>query len=210
MIIINFKNYKTGNSALKLAKKIQKFLPNSIVAVPALDIKTIAEKTKLKVFAQHVSCFHKGKSTGFIIPEFIKHDGALGSLLNHSEHRISKEEIKKTLSEAKKAKLKILLCVENLKEAKLYSKFKPWALAFEDKKLIGSGKSITSQKSSDVKAFAEFCKRKKIIPICGAGVSTAEDVKAAKSLGCKGVLIASAIADSKNPKKLLKELSLLN
>lgn len=34
MIIVNFKNYKTGKNVLELAKKIEKHLPKAIVAVP--------------------------------------------------------------------------------------------------------------------------------------------------------------------------------
>ena len=49
-------------------------------------------------------------------------------------------------------------------------------------------------------------KKTKILPLCGAGISTAEDVKEAYNLGCKGVLISSAIAKSKNPIQLLKQL----
>lgn len=207
MILINFKNYITGKGALNLAKTIQKYLPNAVVAVPALDIQQIARKTKLTVIAQHVSCFHKGRATGFIVPEFAKQDGAKGSLLNHSEHQLKFDQIKKTINESNKIGLKMVLCASNLNEVKKFIKLKPYAIAFEDKKLVGSGKSITEYKTKDVEQFVKLLKNKKIVPLCGAGISSAQDVKAAKMLGCKGVLIASAITNSKNPKSLLKEIS---
>ena len=86
-------------------------------------------------------------------------------------------------------------------------KLAPYAIAFEDPKLVGSGKSITQYRSSDVKKFAELFKNSKIIPLCGAGINSADDAKEAYALGCKGVLIASAIANVNKPEKLLKEIA---
>jgi len=59
---------------------------------------------------------------------------------------------------------------------------------------VGSGKPITKYKSQNVKKFSEMLKGTKIIPLCGAGISSKEDIIAAKKLGCKGVAIGSAIA----------------
>jgi triosephosphate isomerase (TIM) len=207
MIVINFKNYKKGKEVVELARKIQKYLSKAVVCVPALDIKEVVRKAKLTVYAQHVSCFYKGKSTGYVVPEFVRYDGGAGSLLNHSAHRISEEMVVKTMKVARKARLKIILCVSSLKEAKKFKKLKPYAMAYEDKKLIGTGKSITKYKSKDVSRFAELLKGTGIISLCGAGVSSVEDVKAARKLGCKGVLISSAVANSRSPERLLNKLS---
>lgn len=209
MIVINFKNYKTGKKAVKLARTVKRHLPSAIVCVSALDVKEVAWKSGLKTYAQHVSCFHKGRATGFVIPEFVKRDGGKGSLLNHSEHPIPYDAIVKTMKESKKVGLKIILCVSSLKQAAKFKKLKPWAMAYEDKRLVGSGKSITKYKSKDIVKFVKLLKRTKIIPLCGAGISTAEDVKAARKLSCKGVLIASAIAKTRSPEKLLSAISKL-
>src|SRR3989344_4681471 len=131
MIIINFKNYKLGEAALKLAKLIEKYLPKSIVCTPSLR--------------------------------------NMKSILNNR-------------------------------------KVRPFATAFEDPKLISTGKSITKYNPKALLQFVRIMKKTKIIPICGAGISTAEDVKQAYAFGCKGVLIASAIANAKNPIPLLKQL----
>ena len=74
MIIINFKNYKTGRRVLDLAKKIPK--KKIIVAVPTVNLKEVNEKTKLKIYAQHVDYQNSEISTGFITPESIKEAGA--------------------------------------------------------------------------------------------------------------------------------------
>lgn len=206
MIVINLKNYKTGKEVVALAKLIRKHLPKAMVAPPALDLQAVAQKTNTKIISQHVSLHTNGRATGHIIPQHVKAIGAKGTLLNHSEHRLPYEEIKKTIKECNRINLKVILCAETVAEAKKFMKLKPYAIAFEDKKLVGSGKSITQYKARDVKTFARLLKRTRIIPLCGAGIATAQDVKAAKELGCEGVLIASAIANTKNPKKLLKEL----
>ena len=208
MIIINTKNYRFGNSLLNLAKQIKKFLPNVLIAVPPTEIFHI-KNTRLKVYAQHLDYFNTDKATGFIIAQAIKSAGASGTLLNHSEHKISIKKLAETIKACKKLNLEIIVCAANLNEVKKIIKLKPDAIAFEDPKLISTGKSITKYNSKELRRFIEIIKNKKIIPICGAGISTSEDVKGAYALGCKGVLIASAIANSKNPVPLLKQLKSL-
>ena len=205
MIVINFKNYKKGKDVLALAKKIEKYLPNAIVAVPATDIKSVSENTKLAVYAQHVdSPTSPDRSTGYVTAEMIKKDGAKGSILNHSEHKLV--DVKSPLKNLQENKLKGIVCVSTLTEARELKSLNPEYMAYEDPELIATNKSITQYKSDDIKKFVNLVKGTKIIPLCGAGIHSAEDVKEAKRLGCKGVLIASAIAKSKNPEALLKKL----
>ncbi|MDO8467914.1 MAG: triose-phosphate isomerase [Nanoarchaeota archaeon] len=190
LIIINFKNYKKGKQVLDLAIKIQKYLPNSIVAVPSPEIKEVSSKTKLKVYSQY---YYNNTNSG--------------TLLNHSEHKLSFSVLKKQVEVCKKLKLKTLVFASNINEARRIMKLKPTMLAYEDSKLIGTGKSITSYKTNEVKEFAKLLKGKKIIPLCGAGISNKEDIQEARRLGCKGVVISSAIANSKFPNKILKSIS---
>src|SRR3989344_1574764 len=206
MILINFKNYKTGNEALKLARLIEKYLPKAIVAVSATDIEGVSKNTKLKVYARHVDYLGDKKGTGFITAGSIKRDGAEGTILNHSEHPIQFEILRKTIENCKKNKLKTLVCVRDLTEAKIVMRWKPDAIAFEEPSLIATGKPITEYRTKELEEFVKLIKRTKIIPLCGAGISTIEDVKAAYAMGCGGVLIASAIANAKHPEEFLREL----
>lgn len=209
MIVINFKNYKLRNEAIKLAKIIKKYLPKAIVCPATIDIENISQKTKLKVLAQNADIEEGSRATGYNTLNALKEAGASGTLLNHSEHLVSIASIRKLLVLSKKVNMKIIACSSNLKEVKKMISLKPWAIAFEEPKLVGSGKSITKYKSKDAEKFALMLKRTKIVPLCGAGISTAEDVKQASALGCKGVLISSAIANVKNPSRLLKQISKL-
>lgn len=207
MIIINFKNYKTGKEVLKLAKKIQSRVPKEIVAVPATFVGYISFRTKLKVYAQHVDYQNSEKSTGFILPETIKSAGATGSLLNHSEHKIPMKDISTTIIRCNKLGLKIIVCASNLMEARELKKFKPYAIAYEDPKLVATGKSITKYKTHDLEKFVSLLKRTGIIPLCGAGISSKEDYKEALVIGCKGVLVSSIVMKSRNPEKFLRAVS---
>ena len=212
MIIINFKNYVSGKRALKLAKLIEKYLPRAIVAVNDFDVGLISEKTRLKVFVQHMDYFKTERATGFIIPEIVKKSGAVGSLLNHSEHRLRDETIEKTVKRAREAGLRIIVCAESVKRAKRFLKFGADAIAFEDLDLVASGKSITEFREKEIKDFVKLFKGKKVSPLCGAGIHSAEDVVRAREFGCKGVLISSAIANVplKKAEKLLREIREIN
>ena len=42
--------------------------------------------------------------------------------------------------------------------------------------------------------------------LCGAGVSNGDDVRAALDLGAHGVILASAVSKSKDPKSVIKDL----
>jgi triosephosphate isomerase len=45
------------------------------------------------------------------------------------------------------------------------------------------------------------------IPVlCGAGISTGEDVESARDLGASGVLLASGVAKAAEPESVLRDL----
>lgn len=208
MILINFKNYKRGKEAVDLARTIFLYANKAAVAVPVSDIKEIAASAGgMEVYAQHVDYHEPGKSTGYTLPESLHEYGAKGTLLNHSEHPLPFQVIKKTVKRCEERGLKVVLCAKNLTQVKRFKALNPTAIAFEDPKLIASGRSITQAKPATIAKFVKLLEDTSIIPMCGAGISSAADIAAAYQLGCKGVLIASAIADSHNPEKVLKEMT---
>ena len=196
-LVVNFKTYKqaSGKNAIKLAKKAERVSKSIILCPQAADMSRI--KVKNPIFAQHVDDVEPGRSTGFISPYDVKQDGAKGTLLNHAEHRIPLSKIKSTVKRCHKLGLKVILCSGSLKQIKEFKKLKPYAIAFEEPSLISTGKSITKVKPKKVEEFVKLLSRTKIIPLTGAGISTKEDVKAAKKLGTKGTLVASAIVKGK-------------
>ncbi len=209
MIVINLKNYKQGDDLFDLVKKIELYYNKAIVAVPPIYLREAVKSTTLDIFSEHTDFHEPGKATGYTTPESVAWAGAHGSLLNHSEHKVSFTNIRKTIKRCNELGLKLIICVSSLKEAEQIKKLNPYAIAYEDKKLIATGKSITQFDSSELKKFVEILKDTEVLPLCGSGITNEGDVAAALILGCKGVLVASAIANSQNPEKFLKEASRL-
>ena len=54
-----------------------------------------------------------------------------GSLINHSEHRISSKEIQKLVLKLKELKMISIVCVKDVAEARKYAKLNPDYIAIE-------------------------------------------------------------------------------
>ncbi|MCX6748590.1 MAG: triose-phosphate isomerase [Candidatus Pacearchaeota archaeon] len=203
ILAINFKTYKQGKAVLKLAKAIESVNMNSIVGVQATDIKELSGKTRLKVYCQHVDYFLPGRETGFVLPEAVKKDGAVGTFINHSEHKLSFPALKKTIERCKHIGLKTLVFASSIEEAKKIEKFKPKYIAFEPPELVAGKISVSKAKPGLISKLNRQLKMKFLV---GAGIHTKEDVKTALKLGASGVVLSSVITKSRNPKKKLREL----
>ena len=190
-----------GKKAIELAKKIEKVDKNIIIGVQASDVYEIAKKTKLKVFAQHVDYFVPGRFTGHIIPESVKKDGAVGTFLNHSEHKLKFGVLRKTVKRCKKIGLKTLIFATSVKEAKKVQRLKPDFLTIEPPELVGGKKSVSKEKPELIKNIKKKIKMNFLV---GAGINTKEDIGIAMKLGASGVVFASVITKAKNPVKTLK------
>jgi triosephosphate isomerase (TIM) len=203
LIVINLKTYQQGKKSIELAKKIQQVDSKIIVGVQASDIFEITKSTKLKVYAQHVDPFKPGRHTGYILPEAVKQDKAVGAFLNHSEHKIDFRTLKKTIKRCKEVGLKTMVFVADLKQAKRVEKLKPTFLIYEPPELVAGKISVSTAKPEVIEKFA---KKTKTPFLVGAGIKNNQDVKMAMKLGAKGVALSSAVTKSKNPKKVLKDL----
>jgi triosephosphate isomerase (TIM) len=203
IIVINLKTYQQGKKAVELAKIIEKVDKNIILGVQASDIYEISKKTKLKVYSQHVDYFEPGKNTGYILPEAVKKDKAVGTFLNHSEHKLSYDVLKKTIERCKKIKLKTLVFASNLKEAEKIQRLKPDYLIIEPPELVGGEKSISKEKPELIKKIKSKIKMNFLV---GAGINTKEDIEIACKLGASGVAFSSVITKAKEPGKKLNEI----
>ena len=215
IIIVNFKSYKegTGKRALKLAKMIERVSKKHEVsfgvAPQFCDIRMIVNETDLPVFSQHIDPIESfGAFTGHVTAYNVKEAGAIGTLINHSEKKLKLNDVKTCVNVARKLKLISIVCVSNLTEAKKILQFKPNFIAYEPPELIGSGRAVSKVKPDLVKKFVSLVNRekRKIIPLCGAGIVTGDDIKKALELGTKGVLVASSIVKSKNPLRVINSM----
>jgi triosephosphate isomerase len=82
-------------------------------------------------------------------------------------------------------------------------------VAVEPPELIGSGKSVSKTKPEVVTSTVELIRKvnDKVIILCGAGITTGDDVRAAIKLGTEGVLLASAFTKAADPAKVLRDLA---
>jgi triosephosphate isomerase len=215
IIIVNFKCYEEGTSenALKLAKiceSISKKYKINISVVPQFaDIKTIAEEVEIFVFSQHIDPIDVGAFSGHVSPLSIKEAGAVGTLINHSERKLELEKIRKCVELTKKYDLISVCCSASVDESKHIAKFNPDFIAYEPPSLISTGISVSQTKPEVVTQTVDTIK--KINPdikvLCGAGITNGGDVKKALELGTVGVLVASGVVKSKDPKKVLIEFA---
>jgi len=208
-IVVNCKAYEkaTGDKAIRIAETCERVAKHAeasiIVAVDAADIYHVRMAVRIPVFAQHIDAVEPGAHTGAILPEAVKEAGAVGTILNHSEKKLSLPLLKKSIERAKKAGLLTLVCAATPDEAKAIAAFKPDMIAIEPPELIGGMVSVSKAKPEVITATTKAIKG---IPIlCGAGVKTKEDVAKAMQLGAQGILVASGVALAKNPEQVLKD-----
>lgn len=211
-LIINFKTYNEslGENAVKIAKNIAKLKKIAekknvrIIACPQIiDLRDI-QKLKVPVFSQHFEDYNPGAHTGFITPESLISAKAIGSLINHSEHRLKEEKIKEDIKKAKKLGLEICLCVKNAKEVDKYQNLKPDFIAVEPPELIGGDISISTAKPELISKCVKNAKKTPLL--IGAGVKNSQDVKKGIELGAKGILVASGVVKVEDSYLAIKEL----
>ena len=214
MFIINCKNYDeiSGEKIITLAKisqRISKKYKIPIAIAPPHHLIPLITKFNVIVLAQHLDDKKVGSTTGFMIPEIAKKSKINGSLINHSEHRISEKEIKNLINRLKRLRLQTVLCVKNVNELKKYLKLNPTFIAIEPPELIGTGKAISNERPQLITRAVAGVKSAKNSTklLCGAGIVSGTDVARAKELGSKGILVASGIVKARNWEKIIDEFS---
>ncbi|GKS67791.1 triose-phosphate isomerase [Nitrosarchaeum sp.] len=214
MFIINCKNYEeiSGDKILefvKIAEKISKKYKIKIAIAPPQHLIGLVSNSKIPILAQHIDNSKIGSTTGYVIPELLKKSKVSGSLINHSEHRISSEDISKLVLKLRELKMISVVCVKNVAEAKKYSKLNPDYIAIEPPELIGSGKAVSNERPQIIIKAADAIKsaNNKTKLLCGAGIVSGQDVTKALELGSEGILVASGIIKAKNWTKIIEEFS---
>ena len=214
MFVINCKNYEeiSGDKIIKfikIAEKVSKKYKIKIAISPPQHLIGLVTSSSISILAQHVDDSKVGSTTGFVIPELLKKSKVKGSLINHSEHRISSKEIEKLVLKLKELKMISIVCVKDIPEVKKYVKLNPDFIAIEPPELIGSGKAISTEKPELIAKAADIVNnsKNKTTLLCGAGIVSGNDVKKAIELGSKGILVASGIIKAKNWNKIISEFS---
>jgi triosephosphate isomerase len=213
MILLNLKTYEQSIKNPLLYVDVASEIVGEtgvriIVAPPIPHLKESAERFS-DIYSQHVDVNEMGAHTGSIPAEILKEIGVKGSLINHSEKRIGTDAVKQAVERAHSVGLETVVCAEAPEESGDLSAFSPNYIAIEPPELIGSGKSVSKTKPEVITKTAGIIKKTNpnVKLLCGAGVSTKEDVKRALELGTDGVLLASAFVKAEDPKEFLREFA---
>jgi triosephosphate isomerase len=173
------------------------------VAPQAADIDAVAG-TGVETWAQHVSPIEHGSHTGSTLAEAASRAGAEGTLLNHSENRLRLANIDASLRAAERADLETIVCANNPRQIAAAARLGPDAVAVEPPALIGTGTPVSK---ADPDIVTDSVEAAADVPVlCGAGISTGEDLVAAADLGAEGVLLASGVAKADDPRSALESL----
>ena len=194
IVILNYKTYleSSGLNALKLAHDLESAASESgitMVAAPqAADIYRISDETSLPIFAQHIDPIAPGGHTGSNLIDTLIEAGISGTLINHSEQRMKLADIAEVIKLCKDNEIESCVCTNNIETSKAVAALEAQPEVVED--TVKEVKSIN----------------KKIKVLCGAGITTGDDMKAAMDLGADGVLLASGIIKAESPKDALLDL----
>ncbi len=210
MIFLSLKTYKeaTGDNVIKLLASVKKVSQESGVPIipvaQTVDLFRIKKELNLEVWVQHVDPIDPGRHMGFISPYSVKKFGASGVIINHAEHPVSGDVIKKTIEKSKEYGLKTLVLCQSIELAKQVEGWSPDYIGYEKGELIAGPVSMVDMEEKNIEYLAGALKKPLIV---GAGISNGDHVKKAVKLGGKGVILASAFVKAENPEAKLRELA---
>jgi triosephosphate isomerase len=214
VIIVNFKAYSEveGGGALDLAKICESVSGETgitiVVCPPMVELAAVSRNVSIPVMSQNVDPFAPGSATGWVTPSMVKGCGAVGTLINHSEHKVPKKQIGECVDLSKGVELTTVICSDNVQSAAQVAEFRPDFIAVEPPELIGGNVSVTTANPAIIEKTIDAVKRVNgsISVLCGAGVKTGDDVRTAMDLGASGVLLASGVVKAKDPRAVLSDL----
>lgn len=213
MIVINLKAYlasfQKAIEFVNIAKEVSEEMKLRIaISLPCVYLESGA-RIYNDVFSQHVDHINPGAFTGHLPVEALRILNVKGSLLNHSEKKISFKKLKFTVEKLNEFNLESIVCVDSIEELIKVGKLKINYIAIEPKELIGSGISVSTAKPDIIKNAANILNsiKSEAKLLCGAGIGNKSDIRKALELGAHGVLLASAFVNSKDHKNFLRDLA---
>jgi triosephosphate isomerase len=206
------KAYVYGETSLKIAKEAdklaEKYNVHVIYTPQYVDIPIIAHETKhISVFSQHMDPIRIGRGIGSVLPEALKSAGAVGTLLNHAEKKMTLSDISKAIKRADEVGLATAVCADNLVEALAIAQFEPNIIILEPENLIGTQQGKVSSRD-----YIEYInnKIKTINPdihvLHSGGIHSGKDVYDLIFLGAEGTGSTSAIMEAEDPLKKMEEM----
>ena len=213
LILINFKSYRegAGNNAGQIGSAAEIVMQESGVTIGVApqftELHPFCKHYEIPVYAQHIDPV-EGAFTGRIPAFTVRAAGCTGSLINHSERRLSIADIEATVAAAKFHHLESVVCTNNVAVSAAGAAVGANHIAVEPAEVIGHG--ISDEKGDpEVNLGKDEAVRRVnggVNGVCGAGIQSGECVKTAISLGADGVLLASSVVKAKDPEAVLRDL----
>ncbi|MDG6996517.1 MAG: triose-phosphate isomerase [Nitrososphaerota archaeon] len=211
-LLLNLKNYTevlgsrldqflsvVERTSIKNAKDVE-----ISVALPAFYLAYAHSKyPRARCFAQHLDNEVPGSTTGFLVPEIARQSGAVGTLVNHSEHRLDIGEIASLTRRLHELGIISVVCAKDPAEVASFAKFSPDFIAIEPPELIGTGNAVSKSRPEVIsESYWSLVRAKRrgsrTRLLCGAGIVNGTDAKSAIELGASGILVASGVVKSRN------------
>ncbi len=214
LLLLNLKTYAgcLGPSAERLARTLEemgKLAGVPVALAPATpDLGRIAAAVSIPVLAQHVDPLDPGPFTGFVPPAAIEQAGAWGSLVNHSEHPLPLPKVQEAVRRLDALGLIPVVCAGDVRASARLAATQPTYLAIEPPDLIGGDRAVSTARPEVVSGAVDAVRAVSAgtLVLCGAGVHSRVDVARALELGASGVLVASAVTRSPDPRAAIAEL----
>ncbi|MBN2203025.1 MAG: triose-phosphate isomerase [Candidatus Aenigmarchaeota archaeon] len=211
VLIVNLKQYdqSLGRNSIKFAEIAKKMSDKHNVSVVIAPPAPMIDDTSsiCLTMSQHIDPYEPGAHTGSLLAKHVKELGCIGTIINHSEKRISYENIEKCVELCKKHRLISVVCAKDNKEAGELAALKPDFIAVEPPELIGGDICVTTKPEvivESVKAVSDVSPQTKVL--CGAGVKHRDDVEKAIELGSQGILVASGVVKADDIENAMEDL----
>lgn len=221
--VINAKNYLEiggarladfARSASEVAREPAFQSLQFFLAPPNFGLYALANASdpSLRLLAQHLDLSRPGAATGYSVPEIAKSYGAIGSIINHSEHRIPREEISQLVLRLRSLSMISLVCAKDDVEVETFAKLSPDFIAVEPPDLIGSGKAVSKERPEIIMDSKKSLERGRPAGsqtrlLCGAGIVDGADARRSVELGAEGILVASGVVKASEWKAKISELA---
>jgi len=215
LILINLKTYKEGmgpraHAIATAAQLVAQESGATIGIAPSyIDLHPLSHHFLIPVYAQHVDGTEPGAHTGQVTVEAIRVAGATGSLVNHSERRLTLAEIESSVRALRAQKLQSVVCSNNEATSAAAAALAPDYVAIEPPELIGSGVSVSKANPAIIRrsVAAVQAVNNSVKVLTGAGIQSGDCVRIALDLGTDGVLLASSVVKAEDPKTVLRDLA---
>lgn len=206
------KGYMFGPEMLRVARCAdelsREYQVQVIIDPQYVDIPVIAQQVqRALVFAPHMDSIAPGRGQGAVLPEAIKAAGATGVVLNHVEHRLSGDELARTIRRADEVGLATMVCADDVEEAVSIAELAPNIIVVESPELIGTG-SGGDRDNAAIAATdrAIWLVNPEIRVLHGAGIGSARDVFGVIAAGAQATGSSSAIFTAPDPEAVLGEM----